>query len=450
MAMRFLIIGGDAAGMSAASRAKRRSPDMEVTVLEMTNDVSYSACGMPYNIADPSRSPDDLVVRPAKVFREKQNIDLRVGHTAEAIDRAQKTVSGRTSDGGTFTLPYDKLLIATGARAVRLPIPGGDLPGVLALKSLEDARRIKAYVAEKGVKKALIIGLGYIGLEMAEAFHERGIQVAMTKTRPRLLSWMPEEMANVVKGELEEKGISLHLGAGISKFEEAGGCLATHLQNGDVIEADLILMAVGVKPNSEIAADAGLELGPGRAVAVDKCLRTSDPDIYAAGDCADAFNVITGKRVWVPLALRANRAGWAVADNVLGGEVELPGIAGSAVFKVLDLEVARSGLSLQEAEDAGFNPVETVIKSRSRAHSHPGNQTIYVNLVGDAKTGRLLGGVLVGKEGAAHRINSVAVALQAGMSVPEFAQCDMAYAPPFSPVWDPLLTGANQLLKGLG
>lgn len=450
MAMRFVIIGGDAAGMSAASRVKRRSPDTEVTVLEMTNDVSYSACGMPYNIADPDRSPDDLVVRSAAVFREKQQIDLRLGHTAEAIDRAEKSVTGRTPDGTEFSVQYDKLLIATGARAIRLPIPGADLPGVLPLKSLEDARRIKAYVAERGVKKALIVGMGYVGLELAEAFHLRGIQVVMIDVLPRLLPWMPEEMADVVKRELEEKGVELRFSSAMEKLESGDGLLKARVQGGEVIDADLAIMAVGVKPNSEIAADAGLELGAGRAVAVDKLLRTSDPDIYAAGDCADAFSVITGKRVWVPLALRANRGGWAVADNVLGGNVQLPGIAGSAVFKVLDLEVARTGLSVREAEEAGFHPVETIIKSRSRAHSHPGNQTVHVNLVGDAKTGRLLGGILVGKEGAAHRIDSVAVALHAGMTVPDFAQCDMAYAPPFSPVWDPLLTAANQLLKGLG
>lgn len=447
--MKFVVIGGDAAGMSAASRAKRHSPDIEVTVLEQTNDVSYSACGMPYNIADPARVMDDLVVRSAKVFREKQNIDLRLGHTAEAIDRKIKRVTGRTARGHEFTIEYDKLLIATGARPVSLPIPGNDLPGVPALKSLEDGRRIKAYVDEHQVSKALILGMGYIGLEMAEALHARNIQVVMAKRRPRVLPWMPEEMAEVVRNELEEKGVSLCLGSGISKIEKVGGRLITHLESGQTIEADLVLMAVGIRPCSEIAADAGLELGPSDAIAVDRSLRTSDPDIYAAGDCADAFHVVTGKRVWVPLALRANRAGWAVADNVMGRKVELPGIAGSAVFKVLDLEVARTGLSLQEAKEEGFDAIETTITSRTRAHRHPGSQRIHVNLVAEAKTGKLLGGILVGKEGAAHRVNSVAVALQAGMTAADFAQTDMAYAPPFSPVWDPLLTAANQLLKGL-
>lgn len=447
--MKFVIIGGDAAGMSAASRGKRLDSGMEVMVLEQTFDVSYSACGMPYNIADSERPMDDLVVRTAQTFRDKQDIDVRLGHRVEKIDRGSKKVTGRTTGGEEFEVGYDKLLIATGARPVILDVPGRDLPGVLPLRSLEDGRRIKQFIKEHEVKNGLILGMGYIGLEMAEAFHARGVRVDMAKKRPRLLPWMVEELADVVRKELEDKGVRLHFGQTITSIDERGGGLSVRFSDGDAVEADIVVMGLGVKPNSEIASDAGVDLGPHGAIAVDKSLRTSDPDIYAAGDCADAFHVVTGERVWVPLALRANRAGWAVADNVTGKSTELPGIAGSAVFKVFDLEVARSGLSLEEARSAGFDAVENVIKSRSRAHGHPGNQTIYVALVGDKKTGRLLGAAMVGKEGAAHRIDAVAVALHAGMTVEQFTQCDMAYAPPFSPVWDPLLTAGNQLLKVL-
>ena len=295
----------------------------------------------------------------------------------------------------------------------------------------------------------VIVGMGYIGLEMAEAFGERSLKVEMIEMLPRLLPWMPEEMAQVVQQELEEQGVKLHFGTGASAIEDASPGLAITLDSGERITTDMVLLAVGVRPNSEIAADAGLELGPNRAIAVDRSLRTSDPDIFAAGDCADAFDIMTGERVWVPLALRANRAGWAVADNVLGNAVELPGIAGTAVFKVFDQQVARTGLSLDGARAAGFDPVENSIKSRSRAHGHPGNATLYVSMVGDKKSGRLLGAQIVGKDGAAHRIDAVVVALHAGMSVADFAQCDMGYAPPFSPVWDALLTAANQLLRRL-
>ncbi len=444
--MRFVVIGGDAAGMSAASRAKRNLPELEVIVLEETGDVSYSACGMPYNIADPGREMEDLVVRRAHVFREKQGIDLRLGHRAEKIIRQAETVVGRTSTGETFDVRYDKLLIATGARP-RIPdVPGTDLPGVKALKSLEDGRKIKDYCASEGVRAVLIVGTGYIGLEMAEAFHSLGIRVEMIEIMPRLLPWLPEEMAEVVRKELDDKGVGVHLGTGIRAVERGAGKLRAVCDPGEFL-VDMVMVAAGVIPNSEIAAEAALELGPAKAVAVDKFLRTSAPDIYAAGDCADAFHVVSGRRVWVPLALRANRGGWAVADNVTGGHAELSGIAGSAVFKVLDLEVARTGLSLEEARDAGFDPVQNSIQSRSRAHAHPGNTTIHVNLVADGHTGRLLGGAMVGKEGCAHRIDALVVALHAGMTMPEFFQCDMAYAPPFSPVWDPLLTAANQMLK---
>ncbi|MBI5251738.1 MAG: FAD-dependent oxidoreductase [Desulfomonile tiedjei] len=446
--MRFVIIGGDAAGMSAASRAKRNKPETEVIVLEQTADVSYSACGMPYNIADPARDMNDLVVRTAAVFRDKQGIDLRLGHRVERIDRTTKKVMGLSGDGKPFEVSYDKLLIATGARARLLPIPGMDLPGVVALKSLGDGRSIKSFIEGTKVKTAVVIGAGYIGLEMVEAFHERGIQVDVCDIMPDFLPWAPKEFDKVLRDELKNKGVKFRMGTGVNSVEQVNGRLRINFSD-EPLDVDFALVGVGVVPNSELAADAGLELGPSNSIAVDKYLRTSDPDIYAAGDCADAFHHVTGQRVWIPLALRANRGGWAVADNLTGKPSEIPDIVGTGVFKVLDLEVARTGLSLKEARDAGFDPVENYIQSRSRAHGHPGNQTIHVHLVADLKTGRLLGAGMIGKEGAAHRIDAAAVALHASMTVAEFFGCDLAYAPPFSPVWDPLLTAANQLLKKL-
>ncbi len=446
--MKFVIIGGDAAGMSAASRAKRRAPEMDVIVLEQTHDVSYSACGMPYNLADPTREMDDLIVRPARVFREKQNIDLRTGHRVDSIRRKEKHVMGRTLDGTTFSVSYDKLLIATGASPIRPEIEGIGLRGVMCLKLLDDGRRIKNYIQENHVTKVVIIGMGYIALEMSEALRARDIQVAMVKPRPTLLPWMHPDLSEVVRQELLSNQVEIYPGHAIRAIESNEGTLRV-VSEDIVLEGQMVLVAVGIKPNSELAEEAGLELGPSKAIAVDRRLQTSDPDIYSAGDCADAFHVVTGQRTWIPLALRANRAGWAVADNVMGKDVELEGIAGTAVFKVFDLQVARTGLNFKQAEDAGFDPAQIVIKSRSRAHAHPGSCTIMVNMVGDKKSGRLLGAQMVGKEGVAHRINAAAVALHAGMTVEKFSQCDLAYAPPFSPVWDPLLTAANQLIKQL-
>jgi len=446
--MKFIIIGGDAAGMSAASKAKRHTANMDVTVLEQTDDVSYSACGMPYNIAEANRDIEDLVVRRAQVFREKQGINLLTGHRAESIDITEKTVSGITSAGDTFRFPYDNLLIATGGSPILPDISGIDLPGVMALKSLDDGRKIKAYITDNSVKKVVIIGMGYIGLEMAEALRSRSIDVDMVKPGPVFLPWMKKELSDIVKNELEENQVGLFPGHHLDKIETSGNHLKL-ICSGQTLAADMVLVAIGIKPNSELAMDSGLEIGVKSAIAVNKQMQTSDDHIFAAGDCADAYHIVNGEKVWIPLALRANRAGWAVADNVCGKSTELPGIVGTAVFKVFDLEVARTGLTEAEAVDSGFDPVGVVIKSRSRAHAHAGSSTITIHMIADRTTGRLLGTQMVGKEGVAHRINAIAVALHNHMTVETFSQTDLAYAPPFSPTWDPLLTTANQLIKKL-
>jgi NADPH-dependent 2,4-dienoyl-CoA reductase/sulfur reductase-like enzyme len=447
-AMRFVVIGGDAAGMSAASKAKRNMPELEVVVLEQGQDVSYSACGMPYNIADPSREMDDLVVRSARAFREKQGIDLRLGHRAEQLDLKSCMVRGSISEGGPFEISYDRLLLATGASPIVPTIEGADLPDVFVLKSLQHGRAIKERLRRGDVKRAVIVGMGYIALEMCEAFRALGIETSMVKPRPAFLPRMHPTLAKAVREMLERHQVTLHTGVEVRGIERRLGSLCLSCDSLE-LKADLVLFAVGVRPNSGLAAEAGLALGPSGAVAVDSRLATSEPAVFAAGDCADAFHVVTGQRVWIPLALRANRAGWAVADNVTGKDVSLEGVAGTAVFKVLDLEVARTGINSEEGRKAGFDPAEVVIESRSRAHAHPGSSSILVCMTGDRRTGRLLGVQMVGKEGAAHRINAAAVALHSAMTVEAFSRCDLAYAPPFSPVWDPLLTAANQLLKEL-
>jgi CoA-dependent NAD(P)H sulfur oxidoreductase len=446
--MKFVIIGGDAAGMSAASRAKRNRAEMSVTVLEQTEDVSYSACGMPYNIADPSRDMDDLVVRSAPVFREKQGIDLRCGHRVEAIDTDAKTVMGHTLKGESFEVPYDKLLIATGASPIIPDYPGVDLQGVVDLKSLADGKRIKRFIGEQNISKVVVIGMGYIALEMAEALRARDIEVHMVKPRRKFLPRFDEQLALMVREELERNGVNLHPGHEIHEIKKTDGNLKVVCPDL-TLEGQMVLVSIGVRPNSRFAEDAGISLSIDKSIAVDRSLLTSNGDIYAAGDCADAYHVVTGEKTWVPLALWAGRGGWAVADHATGKEVRLQGIAGTAVFKVFNLQVACTDLNTKEALEAGFDPAEVTIKTRSRAHAHPGSKTILVNMVGDRTSGRLLGVLTVGEEGVAHRINAPAVALHAGMTVDAFSQSDLAYAPPFGPVWDPMLTAANQLLKKL-
>ena len=444
--MRFIVIGGDAAGMSAASRAKRNMPDMEVVVLEQTMDVSYSACSMPYNIADPDKDMNSLVVRQAEVFRKKQGIDLKTGHRADSIDPEKKLVLYTNKSGDQDSLEYDKLLIAAGASPIIPDLPGIDLPGVLPLKSLEEGRRIKQFIKEHCVKSAVIIGMGYIALEMCEALRANDIEVAMVKPRASFIPWMADELSDMIKHELEKNNVKLYAGHEIEKIKMADDHLV--VQCSDInLKCDMVICAIGVNPNSAIAEDAGIDLGIKKSIAVDRYLKTSKEDIYAAGDCADTYHVVTGEKAYIPLALRANRAGWAVADNVTGGSVKLDGVAGTSVFKVFDMQVARTGLDLNEAKKAGFDPVDTVITTLSRAHVYPGNAEIKVHILGDKKSGRLLGMQMVGIDGVAHRINAPAVALHNKMTVEDFVQCDLAYAPPFSPVWDPVLTAAVQLMK---
>ena len=444
--MKFIIIGGDAAGMSAASRAKRNNLDMEVIVLEQTNDVSYSACGMPYNIADPVRDMNDLVVRQADVFLNKQGIDLRTGHRVFKIDPLKKLVMCTDSRGEESHLEYDKLLIATGASPVVPDIPGIDLEGVLSLKSLEQGRKIKRFIREHRVKSTVVIGMGYIALEMCEALRANGIDVAMVKPRAAFIPWMNDALSDMVKEEIEKNDVKLYAGHEIREIRQSDNLLIVKCSDLD-LACDMVICATGVQPNSSLAEEAGIELGIKKSIAVDRGLLTSNEHIYAAGDCADAYHVVTGQKTYIPLALRANRAGWAVADNVTGGNAELDGVAGTAVFKVFDMQVARTGLDMSESKNAGFDPVDAVITSRSRAHSYPGNAEIKIHIIGDKKSGRLLGVQMVGKDGVAHRINAPAVALHNKMTVEEFSQCDLAYAPPFGPVWDPVLTAAVQLMK---
>lgn len=446
--MRFVIIGGDAAGMSAASRAKRLDPDLEVTVWERTRDVSFSACGMPYSLGDPERDMDELIVRSPDAFRKSLDLDLQLGVEATRIDRQSKTVHGVDASGNSVQAAYDKLLIATGASAERPSIPGIDQEGVVVLRHLVQGREIEGILARGNVRKVVILGMGYIALEMAEAFRARNIEVDMAKPRARFLPWMREEMAQVISDELEQNQVRLFPGFDVESIERSGGRLRVN-GKGLSLEGDLVLAGTGAVPNNRLAKDCGLDLGPQGAIAVDRMLRTSDPDIFAAGDCADAYHVVSGDKAWIPLALRANRAGRAVGENVAGKETRLEGVAGTAVFKVFSLQVARTGFNPDEAREAGFDPREVMIQASSRAHAHPGAAPIWVAMVGDARSGRLLGAQMVGSEGAAHRINAPAVALHAQMRVEDFEQTDLAYAPPFGPVWDPMLTAAKQLLKKL-
>ena len=448
--MRLVIIGGDAAGMSAASQARRLDKEAEIIVLEATTDVSYGACGLPYKIPE-GRKMEDLQIITAKRFREERGLDLRLEHEVTALHPADKKVTGKSPDGA-FELTYDKLIIATGARVRMPPIPGLKehwFDGVYPLKTLEDGRQLKAALDRDKPASALVIGAGYIGLEATENMHERGMEVTVVEAMDDLLPFLPEPLRDRVAAEAEDKGIPLHLGTLVQELSKgADGKMLVKTSAGE-FTADMVLASTGVQPNSELAADAGLELAAAGSIKVDGQLRTSDPDIYAAGDCADATHGVSGASVWYPLALRANRAGKLAGANAMGQQNEAPPVMGTAVFKFLDMEIARAGLSEKEAADAGLEVGTANILGSTRAHYYPGGGKLNVWLMGEKGTGRLLGGAMVGPEGAAHKIDTVVASLHAGLTVNQLYDMDLAYAPPFGPSWSPLLIAASKLIKQL-
>ncbi|MEF8843562.1 MAG: FAD-dependent oxidoreductase [Haloarculaceae archaeon] len=449
----FVVGGGDAAGMSAASKTKRDAPDPEVVVFERGEWVSYAACGLPYYVKGEVESLDDLVTVTPEAFREERGIDLRTNHEVVAVDPEAKTVTVEGPEG-RFEQPYGTLLLATGAHAVEPPIDGMDLEGVFTLHSLPAARAVREYLgfdasgpadAEPAVDRAAVVGGGYVGIEMAEAFAEHGLEVDLFEMLPHVLQPFGERVAERVEDHLREQGVRLHLDTPVEAFLGESRLEAIRTPDGDV-PVDVAMVGVGVAPNADLAEEAGIELGETGAVATDEYGRTNYDDVFAAGDCAEARHVVTGDPDHVPLALTANRAGRAIGRTVAGDPTPTGEIAGTAVLKAFDLEVARTGVIDQgRAREAGFDPVSVFIDAESRAHYYPGGSPIGIGMVADRGTGRLLGASMVGREGVAKRIDTVATALHAGMTLAEVETLDLSYAPPFSPVWDPVLTAAKVL-----
>jgi NADPH-dependent 2,4-dienoyl-CoA reductase/sulfur reductase-like enzyme len=446
---RIVVVGGVAAGMSAASQARRRRPEAAVTVLERGSSISYGACGMPYNIEDPQRDLDDLIVLTPEKARDERGLDLRLRHLVTAVDLDRGEVVAVDEDGGTeVRIPFDGLVLATGARAVRPPgIDGLDLAGVHFLRDLEDGRHLKQDLDDR-VRRAVVVGGGYIGMEMAHVLTSRGLGVTVVEREPEILpGWGPEAVAEV-RSELTAHEVEVMAGSALQYLKgDADGRVATVVTDAGSIEADLVVIAVGIRPEVSLAKAAGLRLGESGAIWVDQQQQTSHPAVWAAGDCAEAFHRILRKPAWIPLGTTANKQGRIAGANVVGGRSRFAGIVGTAGFMVFDLEVARSGLGVAAAAEAGFEPISTTIRQRSRAHGYPGGTPVQVTLVADRHTGLLLGAEIVGKDGAALRINPVATALASHLTVADLQQLDMVYAPPFASVWDPLLVAANQLSK---
>ena len=456
MSKSIVVIGGDAAGMSAASKIKRELKGAEVIVLERGEHISFSACGMPYWLGGVIESDDELLVLTPDVARKKRGIDVRMHHEATAIDPGSKRVAVTNLDSGeSFELAYDKLVIATGASAMRPPIPGLDLPGVFTLRSLSDSQRIFAFMAEKQPTTAVVIGGGYIGIEMAEALRERKIDVHVVEMLPQIMPNFDEDMVGEITEHIRKKGVHLHLNTRVNAIDGQGDRLQVQTSDA-LLAADMVLVSTGVRPNAELARDAALKLGNSGAIWVDDHMCTSDADIYAAGDCVEYRHLVLDENVWIPLAPSANKSGRIAGDNISGGDVAFPGILGTAVVKVFDYTVSTTGLTESQAKASGKFGRDgegvgaTVISAHDRAHYWPGAAKIKTKLVFNKRDGKVLGGQLVGMAGVNKRIDIVATAITAGMTVADMSMLDLSYAPPYSPVYDPVQVAANVAMKQVG
>ena len=445
---KFVVIGGDAAGMSAASRAKRYNPSLEVEVFEQGEFVSYGACGIPYYISGEVKNLEDLVVVTPEEFREKRGIEVNLWHKVEKIVPEQKTiVVHKLKEDKIIEISYDKLLISTGARPF---VPEGidtSIEGVFTVRGLNSARKIKEFIVNKQPESAVIIGAGYIGLEFAEAFKKNNMKVTVVEFLPRVIPVMEEEVSSVVLEELEKNSVEVITGVSVEEIRQREGKLLCRLSNGNMIETDMVLVSVGVRPNSELAREAGIELGVRGAIKVNRYQETSIPDIYAAGDCSEVYHLLLKKNTYIPLALTANRQGRVVGDNVVGKKVVFPGVLGTAVTKIFDMTVARTGLGFKEAQEAGVEVEKVMVKGGSRAHYYPGGSPVMTVLIVDKKTGKPVGVQMAGRDGVSHRIDIWVAGITGGFTLTDFYNLDLAYAPPFSPVWDPVLVASQVASK---
>ena len=446
MTRRLIVIGGDAAGMSAAAQARRMaSADaLAIVAFERGSRTSYAACGLPYLIGGLVESPDRLVARTPEQHRAN-GIDVRIRHEVLAIDAKACTVTVRDLDKGQETvMHYDELLIATGASGIVPPWPGIDAEGVLQLRTLDDAAEVERRIGA-GARRAVVVGAGYIGLEVAESLLARGLEVTvMERLDAPMGAVLDADIAAAVADAMRAASVHLQLGTAVTGFTVTDGHVSAVQTAAGSVAADLVLIGLGVRANVELARAAGIAVGEAGGIVVDDQQRTRSPHVWAAGDCVESRHRVTGRAVVVALGTHDNKQGRVAGINIAGGEARFGGVLGTAITKFQDLEIARTGLTEREAEAAGLDAFGVITEAPSRAHYYPGGQSMRIKIVAERQTGRLLGAQIVGGQGAGKRIDVLATALWNKMSLDEVGGMDLSYAPPFSPVWDPVLLAAGK------
>lgn len=447
---KLVVIGGDAAGMSAAAKVRRDDPERAIVVFERGPHTSYSACGIPYLIGGVVETVEQLIARSPEKFREKYRIDARVGHEVVEIDPSAARVRVKNLDGGSESWEaYDQLLIATGASPFCPQVPGAELSGIFGLSTLQSGLRVRQALAESNPRRVVIVGGGYIGLEMAEAFIRLGLEVSLVQRGAQVMETLDPDMGALISEALREIGVTLYLEESLTGFEGTGGKVGGVVTDQRTLAAELVLLGMGTRPNSSLAEGAGIPLGVKGAIPVNSRQQTVQERIWAAGDCAESFHLVSRQPVHIALGTVANKQGTVAGINLAGGYGTFPGVVGTAVSKICKYEVARTGLQEKELRQLGLEGVCATITSKTRAGYYPGAGPITVKLWAEKGSGRLLGGQIVGIEGAAKRIDVLATALHAGLTAEQLVYLDLSYAPPYSPVWDPVQTAARQILKEL-
>jgi CoA-dependent NAD(P)H sulfur oxidoreductase len=433
--MALVVIGGVAAGLSAAARARRLDPRLEITVLEKGPAISYGACGLPYFVEGRVREASHLVAYTPEYFRKERNIEVRTGARVVSISHPRREVALESGE----RLRYSRLVIATGARCETSGVEGARQPHVFTLHTIEDAVRIRRFLSEKRPRRAVVVGGGYIGLEAADALRRNGLQVTVLERSANVLRREDAFFTAAARKQLERHGVELRCGVDARAIEPDGVAGSP---------CDMVVLAAGFRPNVELASEAGVKTGGAGAIRTDEHMETNLNGVFAAGDCAETTHIVTGREVYIPLGTTANKTGRIAGANAAGKRERFPGVAGTSIVSIFGMGFAVTGLSAAEARAQGFAHASARIESYSRPRYFDGNKTT-VELVADRATRRLLGGSVIGEEGAAGRIGVIASALQSRMRVDDFEQLDLPYSPPFAPVWDPLLIAAQQLMHEL-
>ena len=446
VAERLVVIGGDAAGMSAATNARRGRPDLEIIALEQGAHTSYSACGIPYVVGGSVGGIDDLVVRTPQEFRDQHRIDVRTRHRVTGVDLSARRVEVRALDQArTLHLGFDHLVLATGARPLRPDVPGVDQDWVHGVQTLEDAAGLLAAAASGRCRDVVIVGAGYIGLEMAEAFVDRGARVTLVDRRPYPLGSVDEPIGSRITEVLEGYGVTVRCGVDVKGI----GDHVVETSDGSLV-ADLVVLGTGVTPNSSLLIDAGVAAGAKGAVRVDHRQRTSVEGVWAAGDCADVFHQVSKERVHIALGTVANKTGRVAGLNIGGRYASFPGVLGTAVTRVCEVEIARTGLDSAEADRAGIEFVVGEAVSTSRAGYYPSAVEVLVRLLAEKGSGRVIGGQLIGADRVGKRIDVVATAMVGSLTVYDLVDLDLAYAPAIATTWDPFQVAARDAIRKLG